>query len=997
MTSSTSLPRPERTENWGSRATEWWRLMTDAEAGPAGLYVRLPAVWRKVCQAVSRGEYVALVGPKACGKTLLLNDVLATLQAEDEYACVYADLQRWQVVQTGDLFRKMAGAIQQAIPNAGAATEGAATEGAATEGAATEGAATRGRPYAGCPADLPLSPDGVVDGQDFRHYLGALLGVVPYTVVVALDHIESLPRYLAKALLRCFRVVYSERGVHPEYGRLVVVAAGALNLFELTTSHVSPFNIATLVSIPDANEAQGRELIGRVAAQLGVEFSAQAMRRVLEATAGDYYLIQNLSRLAAAQCRWVAPRVAAPAVERALAQLEASDPQQDPCLAERIRLVERDPHILKTVLDVLAGQEVKRRELLTEFDSVELTGVVKVVGHRYVVRNRVCEQLLRRHFIPRRVGRLFSAFGRWDEAIHYFEQSDPATSPAGRAEYLAAVVNRIYGDGDETQAFEGVAQALANGFRACHLAVYRQVEVDQQLVLATWRWPPSERLDEVYPRPYVAIPLRERSEQPEARAYYGDDYLLEKDTAGNSLLLFPLPSGGRLPTVGVVTLYNHFPVERFVEWREEVREIAGFLAQAGRAIASQREKQELLRRERQLYRQLAEDHAILASLYQVSTQLRDSLDPVEVLEAITASLQKMFNLATCTIGLLDEAEERLQFVAHLGLEKPTARLVKDLPPGLWHRVREQRQPLYVPDLALQPDLARVLERHDLTSFAVLPLQGRERFLGILTMSSTRRLDMDKDDLDLIEALMNQAAVAIENAQLHQQVQRAQRSLDDSFKILTHQLRAEPAFVTNTLAIMLAGKVGDLNPMQRDRLEKAQRRLDEHHRLIDNLSRYGRLKGGRIVLHKEAAQLKHTVQALVADYRGRAERRGLVLEAQLGRLPEIEADEGMIEIVAVNLLDNACKFTPPGGRIGVEAWADAEGVHLVVDDTGPGIPVEARDKVFDEYFQVEAAHMEKGAGLGLYIARRLVEMHGGRIAVVDKAGPGARIEVVLPET
>jgi signal transduction histidine kinase/energy-coupling factor transporter ATP-binding protein EcfA2 len=961
--------------------------MGDVEAGQGGAfssgsYVRLPAVWRKVCLAVARGEYVAIVGPKACGKTLLLKDVLATLRAQGECACVYADLQGWQVGQTGDLFRTVAWAVHQAIPMAGT-------------GAASRAHLPDGRFAHDQLPDLRLSPDGVKDGQDFRHFLAALLGVVPYALVVALDHIESLPRSLAKALLRCFRVVYSERGVHPEYSRVVVVAAGALNLFELTTSHVSPFNIATLVPIPDANEEQGRELIDQVAAQLGVRFSARAVGRILEAAEGDYYLIQHLSRLAAAQPRWVAPRVARPAVERALAGLEASDPEQDPSLAERLRLVEGNPDTLRTVLDVLAGHKVKRRELLTEFDSAELTGVVKVVGHRYVVRNPVCERLLRRYFIPRRVARLFSAFGRWDEAIRYFEESDPATSPAERAEYLAAVLSRIYGDGDERQAFEGVAQALANAYRVRRVVVYRYVEADHQLALAAWRGPAAEREGRREPGPCLAIPLRERSEQPEARVYDGDDYLLEKDGAGNSLLLFPLPSGGRLPTVGVVTLYNHFPVERFVERREEVREMAGFLAQAGRAIASQREKQELLRRERQLYQKLAEDHAILASLYQVSTQLRDSLDPVEVLEAITASLQKMFDLATCTIGLLDEAEQRLEFVAHLGLEASTARLVEDLPPLLWRTVREEKQRLYVPDLALQPDLARVLERQDLASFAVLPLQGRERFLGILTMGSTKRLDMDKDDWDLIAALMSQAAVAIENAQLHQQAQQARRSLDDSLKILTHQLRAEPAFVTNTLATMLAGKLGDLNPMQRDRLEKAQRRLDEHHRLIDNLSRYGRLKGGRIVLHKEAAQLKHTVQALVADYRGRAERRGLVLEAQLGRLPEIEADEGMIEIVVVNLLDNACKFTPPGGRVGVELWADGEGVHLVVDDTGPGIPVEARDKVFDEYYQVEAAHMEKGAGLGLYIARRLVEMHEGRIAVVDKEGPGTRIEVVLP--
>lgn len=106
---------------------------------------------------------------------------------------------------------------------------------------------------------------------------------------------------------------------------------------------------------------------------------------------------------------------------------------------------------------------------------------------------------------------------------------------------------------------------------------------------------------------------------------------------------------------------------------------------------------------------------------------------------------------------------------------------------------------------------------------------------------------------------------------------------------------------------------------------------------------------------------------------------------------------MIEITLANLLDNAIKFTPQGGHIRVEAWADVESVHIVVDDTGAGIPVEERERVFDEYYQVESSpiRVEKGAGLGLYIAKKFVKMHKGRLDVVDKEGPGTRIKVILP--
>ena len=368
-----------------------------------------------------------------------------------------------------------------------------------------------------------------------------------------------------------------------------------------------------------------------------------------------------------------------------------------------------------------------------------------------------------------------------------------------------------------------------------------------------------------------------------------------------------------------------------------------------------------------------------------------------MLEAITTNLYEMYGLATCTVGLLNEAEERLDFIAHKGLE-PTSRLVRDLPQDLWYRVRQEGQPTLVEDASAHPGLAQQLERQDLRFFAILPLQGKQRFLGILTMSSLERLNLGEHDWKLITALTDQAAVAIENAQLFQEVHQARKALDDSLKVLTHQLRAEPAFVTNTLDTLYAGKLGKLNARQRDRLEKARRRLSEHHRLIDKINIYGRLKGGKLVHDQQIVDLAQVMQRVIASYRGEARRRGLVMRTRgLRDLPAISADEGMVEIIIENLLDNAIKFTPHRGQIVVTGSDEGQGVRIVVDDSGPGIPSEERQKVFDEYYQAPSSLSlaGQGAGLGLYIAQRFAEMHGGRIAILDKQDPGTRIEVVLP--
>ena len=301
------------------------------------------------------------------------------------------------------------------------------------------------------------------------------------------------------------------------------------------------------------------------------------------------------------------------------------------------------------------------------------------------------------------------------------------------------------------------------------------------------------------------------------------------------------------------------------------------------------------------------------------------------------------------------------------------------------------------DVARRPNLAKVLERQDIHSFIALPLEGKDAFLGLLTMSSTTPLHLDQRDWDLLIALTNQAAVAIENAQLYEEIEQAKRAMEDSMRILTHELRGEPAFVTNTISTLLAGKLGPLSERQRDRLEKAQRRLNEHHKLIDNLSKYGWLKGGKLVPRKTQVDLRALTTALVDEWQDAAARKGLQLKCSVAKLPHVEADSGMLEIVLTNLIDNAIKFTPEGGLVQVEGWATKDSVWIAVDDTGIGIPVDEWERVFEEYHQVSStpAQPEKGAGLGLYIAKRLTEMHKGRIAVAEKTGPGARIEVAFP--
>jgi signal transduction histidine kinase len=917
-------------------------------------YVRIEPAWRRVREAVRRGEYVALVGPKFCGKSMLLRDLLPGLTAEGQHLAVYLDLAPWQVYQPQELFRRLAAAIDHELSHAG-------------------------HPQAS------RSPDWVCSSHDLRYYLSAALAASPETVVLALDHVESLPRYLAKDLLRCLRVVFNERTVHSEYERLVVIAAGALNLFKLTISVLSPFNIATLVSLPDAGEKEGLALVQQAAARLGVSFSTGAARHILRQAGGDRYLILRLCSAAAERRR--GDRVSAAAVRRAVEVFEQCEPLDEPCLGERIRLVEADAGILTTVLDVLAGREVRRRELLTDIDSAELTGVVQVIRDRYVMRNPLCARLLRRYFTARRVAGLFSTFGRWDDAIRYFEQGALVVNRPERLEYLSAVVNRIEQDDEqELHSFELIAAALVNAFPVSQVVIHRYAEAQHELVVAALRGVAAAQYT-------PTIPVQGGPDYPQERAFRTDDYLLEKDLDGNSLLLFPMPSGSRLPAVGTVTVMNLFPAERHGECRDEVLGMAGFLTLAGRAIAAQRERQHLLR----LERRRAQAFAALSDVTRAITPLHGQS---ELLSLVVTSARQVLAADVVTLYLYDPGGDCFHSPLADGLRHEAEFMHGPSPDPngqIAGRIVREGKPLFFEDVAAHPAADRVpfAQRENLRSGAGFPLLRGQQVVGIFFVGYRTHHAFSDDERQIITAFADQAAIAIENARLHTQLQQSKKTLEDWLKVLTHQLQAEPAFVANTLSTLLAGKLGDLTPEQQDRLTKAQQRLERYHQRIDNLRLYGRLVGGRILFTRSVISLRQLIRSVMSGHQGTAERRGLHLQSRLQELPTMEGDESLLRIVLDNLVENAVKFTPTGGHVHVEAWAAGQTIHLAVDDTGPGIPPHDWAKVFDEYYQVRPEHSATGTGLGLYIARRLVHMHAGTVHVCPKDGPGTRIEVVLP--
>jgi two-component system sensor histidine kinase KdpD len=220
-------------------------------------------------------------------------------------------------------------------------------------------------------------------------------------------------------------------------------------------------------------------------------------------------------------------------------------------------------------------------------------------------------------------------------------------------------------------------------------------------------------------------------------------------------------------------------------------------------------------------------------------------------------------------------------------------------------------------------------------------------------------------------------------------------VDELFSILSHELRAPLTTIKGSSRTLLRhGAV--LDPAAaRQLLTDIDHEADRLHRLIDNLLQLARAGVGTSSLRTEPTALDVLIRRVVADAMPRAGQRKLRVRVPAD-LPQPTIDSVKIEQVLRNLVDNAVKFSPVEGSIDVSAVVQGTEIVIAVRDEGPGVAPEYQHRVFERFFRVEREHSSvAGAGLGLAICKRFVELHGGHIGLDSPAGHGATFRFTLP--
>ncbi len=300
--------------------------------------------------------------------------------------------------------------------------------------------------------------------------------------------------------------------------------------------------------------------------------------------------------------------------------------------------------------------------------------------------------------------------------------------------------------------------------------------------------------------------------------------------------------------------------------------------------------------------------------------------------------------------------------------------------------------------ALDAEHLRILRELGLRSYLCVPLAGREGILGALTFvaaESDRRYE--PRDLRLAEDLAYRAAIAIENARLYEALREGDRRKDEFLATLAHELRNPLAPIRNALHLLkYAG--GDAHEREAERA-MAERQVAHLARLVDDLMDIARITRGKIELRKEVVGLAAIVERAIEAVGSSLQERGHALSSSIADTSILlEADPTRLEQVLWNLLNNAIKYTEPGGLIRLEAGRVGGEAFVRVRDTGIGIMPEMLPHIFQMFVQAEhrSDRSKGGLGIGLCLVKTLVEMHGGTISVRSEgAGRGTEFTLRLP--
>jgi signal transduction histidine kinase len=392
----------------------------------------------------------------------------------------------------------------------------------------------------------------------------------------------------------------------------------------------------------------------------------------------------------------------------------------------------------------------------------------------------------------------------------------------------------------------------------------------------------------------------------------------------------------------------------------------------------------------------------LRALYAMTEAILSTQRLEQVLDIVTAELAHVMDVQAISVKLLDKDARMLHYAAAYGLpaEFLTHKVV-DVEKSPLNRRIIQGEP-FVTGQVSQPEMFQFgedLAAARIRSVLFVPLAAEEKVLGILGAYCRKPDRFTSDDVEFFRLAAGLVALALENARAYEAIEQLVEERSRFMMRVTHNLRAPLAAMLSILEVVRSGYKGDLNEEQREYLRRIDRRARTMLAMINELMTLAKSRSEQLRPAQAPVNLNVLAGRIQRTFKDEASEKGLTFEVSVPEnIPEVWGNQEMIEQLLENLVSNAIKYTPAGGRVSLAASCGTDGmVRIEVSDNGIGIPKSAMPRLFTEFFRAENARSveEVGTGLGLAIVKGIVEQHGGRIIVESEEGLGTIFVVHLP--
>jgi len=565
---------------------------------------------------------------------------------------------------------------------------------------------------------------------------------------------------------------------------------------------------------------------------------------------------------------------------------------------------------------------------------------------------------------------------------------------------------------DVQPVFEAIA---ANARELCHGTTGSVFTFDGELIKVAASDSAStaglEAVHRAYPMPPSRGGATARAVLTRAMVYIPD---VEEDTeyrlqglaqahGYRSIASVPMLHEGR-PT-GAITVTGAEPA-MFSE--RQIAMLKTFADQAVIAIENTRLFTELQARTADLSRSVEE----LKALGEVGAAVSSTLDLDTVLTTILTHANKLAGTQAGQIFDYDEATEELRPRATIGYTQDLADALRREPlrkgEGVTGEAVAKRQPVQVADIAAEDAYeSRVRDLIIESGFRALlavPLIRDDQVMGALQISRRTPGEFPQQVVDLLTTFASQSALAIQNARLFLEIEQKSHELQIASQHksqflanMSHELRTPLNAILGYTELIVDQIYGKVPEKIRDVLERVQKSGRHLLGLINDVLDLSKIEAGQLTLSLSDYSFQDALQSVVSSVESLARGKGLRLTVEVApKLPVGRADERRIVQVLLNLVGNAIKFTD-AGEVAIRVNAIDDEFVVSVSDTGPGIPEIQHERIFEEFQQVDGSstRAKGGSGLGLAIAKKIIELHGGRIWVESIVGKGSTFTFSLP--